>query len=372
MKLLIVSSAPFIYKNACAYGYSPYVNELAIWQKYVDEINFCCPTWSHENGLLISEFPFKIDKQFELVDFNLNSISNGFKAFFYSFYNLFVLCKAMKTANHIHLRCPGNMGLLGSVVQILFPKTPKTAKYAGNWDPKSKQPWTYRLQKWIISNSFLTRNMQVLVYGEWEHSSKNSKAFFTATYSEADKEPVLPRNWRQTIHFVFVGTLVKGKNPLYAIQMVERLFHLGHNVQLSIYGEGVLRSVLEHYITANQLEEIVHLASNQPKEIVKKAYQTSHFVLLPSDSEGWPKVIAEGMFWGCVPLATKVSCVPYMLDYGKRGIVLEMNLEKDSQRISALLLNPLQLDSLQKRAVSWSRLYTTDDFELEIKKLLAR
>jgi hypothetical protein len=61
-----------------------------------------------------------------------------------------------------------------------------------------------------------------------------------------------------------------------------------------------------------------------------------------------------------------------MLDYGKRGIVLEMNLEKDIQRISALLQNPFQLDSLQKRAVSWSRLYTSDVFELEIKKLLGR
>jgi hypothetical protein len=61
-----------------------------------------------------------------------------------------------------------------------------------------------------------------------------------------------------------------------------------------------------------------------------------------------------------------------MLDYGKRGIVLEMNLEKDSQRISALLQDPIQFDTLQKRAVSWSRLYTTDIFELEIKKLLRR
>jgi hypothetical protein len=49
-------------------------------------------------------------------------------------------------------------------------------------------------------------------------------------------------------------------------------------------------------------------------------------VLLPSNSEGWPKAIAEGMFWGCVQLQTAVSCVPYMLDYGKEGL-LEMDLE---------------------------------------------
>ena len=38
----------------------------------------------------------------------------------------------------------------------------------------------------ILSNTFLTKNMQVLVYGEWEGSSKNVKSFFTATYSELE------------------------------------------------------------------------------------------------------------------------------------------------------------------------------------------
>jgi hypothetical protein len=31
------------------------------------------------------------------------------------------------------------------------------------------------------------------------------------------------------------------------------------------------------------------------------------------------KAIAEGMFWGCIPVGTAVSCVPFMLDEGKRG-----------------------------------------------------
>jgi len=74
----------------------------------------------------------------------------------------------MVQADYIHLRCPGNMGL-EALVQMLFPNKPKTAKYAGNWNPKSKQPWSYRLQKWILSYTFLTQNMQVLVYGEWSN-----------------------------------------------------------------------------------------------------------------------------------------------------------------------------------------------------------
>ncbi|TRX41264.1 glycosyltransferase family 4 protein [Flavobacterium restrictum] len=370
MKLVVISSAPFIYKKGIVYAYSPYVNELLIWQKHTDSIVFCCPTWRNDNGLLITEVPFKIKKQFVLLDFNLKTLASSCAAFFNSFYNLFVLYKVMQQADHIHLRCPGNIGLLASMVQLLFPATPKTAKYAGNWDPKSQQPWTYRLQKWLISNPFLTRNIQVLVYGEWEGSSKNIKPFFTATYTEADKTPVLPRNWSTTIQFVFAGTLVKGKNPLYAIQLVEALHQKGHDVQLTLYGEGVLRTILEEYVAAQQLQDVVRLAGNQTKETVQKAYQESHFVLLPSDSEGWPKVIAEGMFWGCIPLSTAVSCVPYMLDYGQRGVLLDKKLFHDSQQLIALLQSPTRLALVQESATSWSRRYTMDVFETEIKKIL--
>ena len=66
-------------------------------------------------------------------------------------------------------------------------------------------------------------------------------------------------------------------------------------------------------------------------------------MILPSQSEGWPKAIAEGMFWGCVPIATPVSCVPFMLDYGERGVLLQMNLEQDVQQLKRLLNNEIGL-----------------------------
>ena len=111
---------------------------------------------------------------------------------------------------------------------------------------------------------------------------------------------------------------------------------------------------------------------NQNQEVVKKAYKKSHFVILPSKSEGWPKAIAEGMFWGCVPLATKVSCVPFMLDYGNRGVLLDMNLEKDIVQLEKILQNENDFFSKSRQSIEWSQNYTTDVFETEIKKLLAK
>lgn len=373
MRLLVISSAPIVQKDNQNHLYAPYEKEMQLWAKYADTIQFCCPIWREDKKLLIAPISFKVDAIVALQEFDITSFSNILKAIPLAFVALVKIFKAMKQADHIHLRCPGNIALLACLVQILFPNKQKTAKYAGNWDPKSQQPWSYRLQKWILSNTFLTRNMQVLVYGEWEGSTNNVKSFFTATYSEDEvrKSTSEIRNLSdEVIRFLFVGTLSKGKQPLYVIQLVEELYKRGEKVILELYGEGVLRKDLEHYIAQNNLETIVALKGNQSKETVLKGYQNSHFLILPSKSEGWPKVVAEAMFWGCVPIASPVSCVSFMMGNGSRGIILKEQLHNDVSQIRNVLNNQEDYKKMALDGQTWSRQFTTDKFETEISKLL--
>lgn len=369
-QLLVISSAPLILKKGSYFAYSPYEHEMQIWAKYSEEIQFCCPIWQEDKGLLNSEVKFKIHTVFPLKEFNVKTITNVVKSIYYSIINFFIIFKAIKQAHHIHLRCPGNMGLIGAVVQIFFPKKKKTAKYAGNWDSNAKQPFTYKLQRWILSNTFLTKNMQVLVYGEWLNETKNIKPFFTATYKESDKKEIQTRDLDKEIKFLFIGTLSKGKQPLYAIQLVEALARTGKNVLLELYGDGILRSELEQYVVAKDLQGKVVLKGNQPKETVLKAYQESHFLVLPSKSEGWPKVVAEAMFWGCVPIVTPISCVPYMLGHSSRGVLLCEKIEIDVNQILEVINNEELFQKMTIEGQNWSRQFTTDKFETEIKKLL--
>ena len=378
MKLLIVSGAPLIPSSNKWNAYGPYVKEMELWAKYADEVQFCCPIWETDRGLLVAEIPFEMQSPVLLREFDIKSFKQSIKAVYATLLNFRIIIQVMRTADHIHLRCPGNIGLLACIAQILFPKTTKTAKYAGNWDPEATQPLSYRLQKWILSNTFLTRNMQVLVYGEWEGSTKNIKPFFTASYQMSDKIPVPIRKTRQQskddncILFLFVGTLSEGKRPLYAVQLVEQLLQSGFKVRLDLYGEGKERPALEHYIQEKGLEASIVLHGNQTAQIVRLAYQQSHFLLLPSKSEGWPKAVAEAMFWGCVPVASSISCVPNMLDNGKRGCLLTMNKEDDIQQLERYLLNEELYHGTATKAMEWSQHYTLDYFETEIKALLKK
>jgi glycosyltransferase involved in cell wall biosynthesis len=370
MTFCIVSHVIHIEKENNFFAYSPYINEMDVWIKHFDDVLVVAPKAQFELNPIHAHYQHKNVKFIPINKFDILTSKGILTSLFSIPINCWSIFKAMKKADHIHLRCPGNIGLLGCIVQIAFPKKKKSAKYAGNWDPKAKQPLSYRIQKRILSNTFLTKNIQVLVYGEWENQSINIKPFFTATYLEKDKIDIAPRVLHNTIEFIFVGSLTVGKQPLYAIKIVEELKKRGFNLRLNVFGEGVEKEKLVDYCSKNNLTDFIFIKGNlHSKELIKE-YQKSHFLLLPSKSEGWPKVVAEAMFWGCLPIATKVSCIQNMLDFGNQGILLSENLELDLTQIIEHSSNQELYNLKVEKAINWSRNYTVDKFESEIKKII--
>lgn len=353
------------------FGYGPYVKEMNIWFKYVDEVIVVAPLHKNEKSKIEDNYKAKSLNFIEIPAIQFTSLLSVFKSIIslpIIFYKLF---KAFRNADHIHLRCPGNIGLLGCLVQIFFPNKPKTAKYAGNWDPKAKQPKSYRFQKWLLSNTFLTRNIQVLVYGEWENQSQNIKPFFTASFYESDKVNFVAKDYSEPLKFIFVGSLVEGKRPFFTIDVVKELIDKDRSIQLQVFGDGPLRDQLELYSKDLGLSNHIKFHGNQALNKVKLAYLSSHFALLPSKSEGWPKALAEAMFFGVIPVSTNVSCVSSMLDNGQRGILIPTELNLAVNEIIKRLNDNEQLITTSEKALNWSQNYTIERFDSEIKQLLA-
>jgi glycosyltransferase involved in cell wall biosynthesis len=369
VKFLVITSAPTFYENGMYFAYAPYVKEMNLWFKNVEQITIVSPT-RYSKPLLKDSFSSKNIEVVSIPALNISSIWNVIKFCALASFIFFKICTAMWRADHIHLRCPGNIGLLGCIAQVFFPKKRKTAKYAGNWDPEAKQPWSYRLQKYILSNEKLTKNMTVLVYGEWPGQSKNCKSFFTATYSENQQLTVKQRKYDLPLRFLFVGSLVKGKRPLYALRLVHELIKNEIPSELHVYGDGPFHEKMRRYIQENDLDQFVYLYGNKDFYSVEQAYRKSHFLMLASKSEGWPKVVAEAMWWGVLPIVTRISCVPWMLAEGSRGILIQGFLKKDIKKLINELNNKNALRTKSNKAQLWSRKYTVELFESEIKKLL--
>lgn len=401
MRFAIFTHVEHTEQDSRYYAYAPYVREMNLWLRHVEEVEVVAPL--PPKGEIGGRISYNhINIRFTCISsFNLLNLAGAVKAIFkipHIFYKIF---GAMRRADHLHLRCPGNVGLLACTAQVFFPSKPKSAKYAGNWDPQAKQPWTYRFQKWLLSNTFLTKNMQVLVYGDWPGQSKNVVPFFTASFSEAEKDEARKKAFSEPFIFLFVGNLVEGKQPLEAIKLVEFItatWKTGtdqeirtNSVSLDIYGDGPGRENLKTYVREKQLTEFVTFKGSRPLEELKEAYQKAHFVILPSKSEGWPKAIAEGMFFGCIPIATPVSCVPWMLGGGSRGILLESQESRaknqdgenewsvvsgrwsvDIKKIKRLLEDSEKMKRMSEEAKKWSQQYTMEKFELAIQEVLKK
>lgn len=370
MRFTIVSHVPHSVDQNKYYAYAPYIREMNLWIQYVDELIIVAPLANSKITAIHEHYKHSNIKFVELKSFDFLSLKSSLSSIPILFGNMHAIYKAFKNSDHIHLRCPGNIGMLGAMVQVLFPKINKTTKYAGNWDPKAKQPLSYKFQRMLVSSAFWSKNMKVLVYGDWPNQSKNVVPFFTATYRDSEKTPMLPKGLDENIQLLFVGTLAIGKQTLYAIQIAEGLTKMSKKVQLSIYGEGAERASLFSYIQQHQLEEIVFLKGNVSKEALIEEYKNAHAIILASKSEGWPKVLAEAMFWGCLPIASPVSCVPTMLANEQRGILLSGVLQKDVIKINHVFENQEVYDQKINSAINWSRSFTIDTFEREIKKLL--
>lgn len=370
MRFAIITHVPHTLSNGRLSAYGPYVREMNVWAKHAGTVEVVAPLRSGMAGAIDIEYDHPDIIFTEIRSFNLLTVASKLRTILKLPAIAISIAQAMRRADHIHLRCPGNIGLVGCALQVFFPSKPKTAKYAGNWDPKSRQPLSYRIQKWILNNTLLTRNMQVLVYGQWKGSSANIRPFFTATYKESEKTPLAPREFSGPLKLLFVGTLSPGKRPLYAVQIAERLLSKGCDVTLDLYGEGRERQQLESYIRDKNLEPRVRLLGNQHEITVRQAYKSAHFVLLPSRSEGWPKVVAEAMFWGCLPGATPVSCVAYMLDEGERGVILHQDVETDSAALCDIFADPARFEAMSQRAARWSRQFTLDEFSKQVEKVI--
>lgn len=370
MKFLVITHVEHIKKGQEYYAYAPYVQEMNLWFKHVDQVLVVAPLGKNIVKPLEMAYQHTSLEFSKIPSISFVSLSKAIISLLKIPLILFEIFKACNQADHIHLRCPGNIGLLGCLVQIFFPKKLKTAKYAGNWDPNAKQPRSYRFQKWILRNKLLTRNIKVLVYGNWGGNSKNIVPFFTATYWKSEEKEVGVKNLKEQINILFVGTLSKGKQPLVSIKTAHELIKNGYLASLDIYGEGGEQKKLESYIKENNLGTSVKLHGNKNKEDIIKAYQKAHFLVFISKSEGWPKAIAEAMFWKCLPISTRVSCIPEMLGKGTRGSIVIPKIDNIVEEIENYIENERDYLAKIEKAQNWSRSYTLDKFETEIKQLL--
>ena len=112
----------------------------------------------------------------------------------------------------IHIRMPGNIGLISLFVMPFFPSIKKFAKYTGEWNETTKLSFTYRLQIFLLSNlSFF--NGFVLAYTNVEKVNIISSFASSLTNIEIQnaKDIASSKMVGDNISYFFVGRLTENK-----------------------------------------------------------------------------------------------------------------------------------------------------------------
>lgn len=252
--------------------------------------------------------------------------------------------KTLKQVDVFQLRTPTGIGVFLIPYLTFFSKKKGWYKYAGNWNQQNA-PLGYRLQRWMLKN----QKRKVTINGRWPNQPKHCLTFENPCLTEKEREYGLQilnsKTFVAPFTFCFVGRLEDAKGVQRIIEAFSDFDNLEKLKTIHFIGDG---EKMEHYkkqCTGLGLPALFH--GFLERQEVFEIYKKSQFLMLPSTaSEGFPKVIAEAMNYGCLPLVSNVSSIAQYVGV-KNGFIIDpctskqfnIELTKATYREPAILKN---------------------------------
>lgn len=237
---------------------------------------------------------------------------------------LFQLLKYLPKAKFVHTRCPSHPAMLAAIISLFDKRRLYWHKYAGSWIAETL-PFTYSLQRKLLRGA-ASANRKVTENGNWNEGNRNIIPFENPCLYEKEIEQVkgmlINKKYTERFTLLFVGNLDNNKGILPLLDALS-IAPSGFK-KLIIVGNGPLEEQVKLKCKAISNVEI-EIKGQLSKSSLQELYKQAHFLIVPSASEGFPKVIAEAALWYCIPVATSVSCIPQYIHDGQNGFLMADN-----------------------------------------------
>jgi len=323
MKLLIVSNMAHYRGEGQILGWGPAVMEIDHLAQLFDEIrHIAC---LHPEPAPASMLPYEAKN----VTLTLVPPAGGerlrskLEILRHSPLYLRTVWKELRSADVVHVRGPANISLL-TILLLTIVRHPRLrwVKYAGNWRPQSPESWSYTFQRWWLDKGW--QRGVVTVNGQWPHQPEHVNSFLnpclTATELEAGRAAAREKHLTSPMRLLYVGRLEETKGVGRAIEILRLLRQDGVSATLEMVGDGPERPIFEGMVTTHGLDAHVTFHGWLARTQLGPLFSSAHIMVFPSScSEGWPKVLSEGMAYGVVPLAGDVSSIPQFLQRFRTG-----------------------------------------------------
>jgi glycosyltransferase involved in cell wall biosynthesis len=376
LKLAILSHTEH-YKTAdgTIVGWSPTVNEINHLLDVFDEIYHVAML--HEGDAPNSALAYTSSKItfVPLKPSGGRSLLSKFNTLLNAPSVITTVSKILKNVDYFQLRTPTGIGVYLIPYLTLFIKNKGWYKYAGNWNQQNP-PLGYRLQRFMLKKQ--SRN--VTINGQWPHQLEQFITFENPCLSNEDLlegETIIEhKDYSKKLNFCYVGRLEKPKG---VERLIKALISLSVEEKQNIgvvhlVGDGEDMPYFKSLTLHAGVDFVFHGFLSKQK--VFEIYKQSHFFIMPTTaSEGFPKVIAEAMNFGCIPLVSNVSAIGQYIKHQENGFVLEAVSEENLLIMlkESLKLNPLQYIDMVHMQRPIVKLFTFEHYNFKIKtEILAK
>ena len=369
MDLVVVSSAIHFRHEGKLYAYGPYAREIEIWADLFDQVTIAAPCRQEAppgDALAFLHSNIGIAPQPEVGGMTISAKAGALLRLPML---VFQLVRSMLAADAVHVRCPGNLGLLGTLLAPLCSRR-RIAKYAGQWQDYPGEGFSVRLQRRILGSWWW--RAPVTVYGRWPNQRDHVIPFFTSMMDDAQieraRQAAARARFGRTLRLVFVGRLSEAKNVDVMLDAMKRLRDQGLATKATVVGEGPERGRLEAF--ASQWGLDVVFTGGVAFDKVFDAFEQSDVLVLVSETEGWPKAISEAMAFGLVCIGTNRGLVPEMLGEGRGCVCEPRDAQGLADTVAAIAREPEKYIEMRRKAAAYGQRYSIEGLREALRQLM--
>ena len=247
------------------------------------------------------------------------------------------------------------------------------AKYAGQWTGYPGEAWTVRLQRALL-RSWWWRG-PVTVYGEWPGQPSKVIPFFTSILTDAQVSRArdAARNKRpgDVLRVLYVGRLSTSKNVDTLLEAAALLKSRGVGISCAVLGDGPERRSLEARSSELDLGRQVQFTGAVPFERVLEFYEWADVLVLTSETEGWPKAIAEAMAFGLICIGSNRGFVPQMLGENRGLVVTPRDVPALVSALEEISTQGEKFGPMRRRAAEWAQAYSLEGLREALRNMLS-
>jgi glycosyltransferase involved in cell wall biosynthesis len=278
--------------------------------------------------------------------------------------------QVLKKVDYWQFRAPTGIGVFLIPYLSLFAGKQGWFKYAGNWN-QDNPPLGYRIQRYWLTK---IQQRTVTINGHWPGQPKHCISFENPCLDAKERavglQSIQQKKYSAPFEICFIGRIEPEKGVILLLEALHNIILQQKIKILHIIGDGYAMEAVKRI--AESLHVQIEIYGSLNRSVIGQVLEKCHFIILPSASEGFPKVIAEGAGYGCIPVVTDISSIGQYVKNGDNGFLLDPGKLKPLYLETKLLeaMGNSDLRSIALRAYDLSEKFTFEHYNERVKQII--